>query len=185
MLTNHKPVLDAEDSATWRRVKLIHFPESFYDEGGKKAATGLTARIVDSELPGVMNWILAGLAAYRVDGLAEPENVKREVAEYRAESDVVQQFITENSVSDGPLIIDEKQSMSGPELWRMFTAWCVDNKAQSGRINAFWSRLDALGYASSKDKDGIRARRGIGIRPGSWLGHSQAPRGPWGSGFGN
>lgn len=185
MLTNHKPMLDAEDSATWRRVKTIHFPESFYDEGGPTPDTGLGARIVGSELPGVMNWILAGLASYREVGLDVPEAVKREIAEYRAESDVVQQFITENSVSDGPLIVDEKQSMSGQELWRMFTAWCADNRAPSGKINAFWSRLDALGYTSSKDKEGVRARRGIGIKSGTWIGTSQTPRIAWGSGFRN
>lgn len=185
MLTNHKPILDAEDSATWRRVKLIHFPESFYREGGPAPDTGLTARIVDSELSGVMNWILAGLASYRQIGLDVPEVVKQEIADYRAESDVVSQFITENSVSDGPLIVDEKQSMSGQELWRMFTAWCVDNKAPSGKINAFWSRLDTLGYTSSKDKEGIRARRGIGIRPGTMLAASQTPRTAWSPGFRN
>lgn len=182
MLTNHKPILDAEDSATWRRVKLVHFPESFYTEGGPTPDTGLPARIVASELPGVMNWILAGLASYRQVGLDEPEVVKREVAEYRAESDVVQQFITENSVSEGALIVDENQSMSGQELWRMFTAWCADNRAPSGKINAFWSRLDALGYTSSKDKEGIRARRGIGVRPGTFIVQSQTSR-SWGPGF--
>lgn len=185
MLTNHKPILDAEDSATWRRVKLIHFPESFYDEGSPKPDTGLASRIIAEELPGVMNWVLAGLASYRDIGLDEPEAVKREVAEYRAESDVVQQFITENSVSDGPLIVEAGQSMSGQELWRMFTAWCVDNKAPSGKINAFWSRLDALGYTSSKDNEGIRARRGIGVRPGVWIGQSQTSRTPWGPGLRN
>lgn len=185
MLTNHKPILDAEDSATWRRVKLVHFPESFYDEGSPKPDTGLAARIINEELPGVMNWLLAGLDAYREIGLDEPEAVKREIAEYRAESDTVQQFITENTVSDGPLILGEAQSMSGQELWRMFTAWCVDNKAPSGKINAFWSRLDALGYTSSKDKEGLRARRGVGIRPGTMLGQAQTPRNPWGSGLRN
>lgn len=184
MLTNHKPILDAEDSATWRRVKLIHFPESFYNDNGPKADTGLTARIVDSELPGVMNWILAGLDSYRDVGLDEPEAVRQEVAEYRAESDVVQQFIAENSVDEGPLVVEAGQSMSGQELWRMFTAWCVDNKAPSGKINAFWSRLDALGFTSDKDKAGLRARRGIGIRPGTMLGQAQTPRPSW-SGYRN
>ena len=65
---NHLPSIKGDDVGIWRRIKRIPF-EVVISEQEKD--THLEEKLV-AEASGILNWMLAGLAAYRSDGLKGP-----------------------------------------------------------------------------------------------------------------
>ena len=55
MITNHRPRVDGDDDAIWRRLRLIPFEQSF--EG--REDHDLPAKLA-AELPGILRWALGG-----------------------------------------------------------------------------------------------------------------------------
>lgn len=89
---NHKPTVKGNDHGIWRRVKLIPFDVVIPDgEQDKKLPSKLAA-----ELPGILNWALAGCLEWQANGLQEPAIVRDATNEYAAEMDDVGQFIEEH-----------------------------------------------------------------------------------------
>jgi P4 family phage/plasmid primase-like protien len=105
MATNHPPRLSADDNANWRRVKLVEFPVSQYNNPEMNPDPKLAEKIIEAELPGVMNWIIQGLRDYREHGLGEPEAVTKAVRAHRTDVDPVAQFLNEGAL-DGYITVD-------------------------------------------------------------------------------
>jgi len=88
---NHKPTIIGTDHGIWRRIKLIPFDVVVPDaQQDKKLPAKLAA-----ELPGILNWALAGCLAWQRNGMQEPEIVRDATQEYADEMDDIGQFIEE------------------------------------------------------------------------------------------
>ena len=96
---NHKPEVDAADTAMWRRMRLIPFLRVFKPE---EQDANLSVKLAE-ERDGILAWMLQGLAMYREQGLTEPDAVVKATAKYRDEMDSVKRFIETQAefVSDG------------------------------------------------------------------------------------
>jgi putative DNA primase/helicase len=86
---NHKPVIRGGDEGIWRRIHMIPFevtipPEQRDLELGEK---------LRAELPGILNWALAGCRAWSAGGLKAPPAVMIAVAEYKDDMDLLGQWI--------------------------------------------------------------------------------------------
>jgi putative DNA primase/helicase len=133
LATNHKPRIDGVDDAIWRRVHLIPFnvtiPESERDPR-------LLERLCD-ELPGILNWALAGLADYRHRGhkLAPPEIVRAATATYRAEMDPLGDFLDECCT------LEPNAATKAGTLYNHYTGWSNANGEQPLTGTAFGRRL--------------------------------------------
>lgn len=177
MGTNFRPVLDANDGAIWRRVKPIHFPNSFFKEGQPTAnrEKGLADRIIATELPGVLNWVLEGVVAYRAVGLKDPDSMRGEVTAYREDSDPVLAFVNE-AIDEGILIPDVDGRATSTELYRLFATHSRDNGIQRplGK-NKFGSSMDKLGYEAVKGTGGVRYRTGLRVNTARFLVETQRP----------
>ncbi len=145
---NHKPAITGADHGIWRRVKLIPFdvviPE---DQQDKK----LPAKLV-AELPGILNWAIAGCLAWQRDGMQEPEIVRAATAEYSTEMDEVGQFI-------------EEHCELGPDLMAPATELYEAFLKQTGntRISqqTFGSRLRQKGFERGRITSGVnKAKHG-------------------------
>ena len=89
---NHKPAVNGTDYGIWRRIKLIPFDVVIPDaEQDKK----LPAKLAE-ELPGILNWALAGCLDWQRDGMQEPDIVRANTSEYSKEMDVIGQFLDEH-----------------------------------------------------------------------------------------
>jgi putative DNA primase/helicase len=89
LVSNHKPVITGTDHGIWRRIKLIPFNVVIPDaEQDKKLPAKLAA-----ELPGILNWAIAGCLDWQQNGMREPEIVQAATSEYSSEMDEVGQFI--------------------------------------------------------------------------------------------
>jgi len=114
IVSNHKPKLDPTDAALWRRVHFIEFKERF--EGAAKIED-LDARLA-AELPGILNWAIAGCVEWQRDGLAPPAEIAAATVEYRRESDRFAEFL-EDETRVGP-----KYWSATDALYRAYQGWC-------------------------------------------------------------
>ena len=84
-------VLFKTDNGIWRRVHMVPFdvtiPEPERDRGLPEK--------LQTELPGVLNWALAGCLEWQKRGLDPPPEVKTATENYRQEMDSLGVFITE------------------------------------------------------------------------------------------
>lgn len=95
---NYKPTIKGNDHGIWRRMKLIPFTVTIPPE---KRDPDLERKLRD-ELPGILNWALAGCKQWRENGykLKEPAIITNEVSEYRGEMDVVESWLSEFTRND-------------------------------------------------------------------------------------
>ncbi len=150
LATNHKPEIRGQDEAIWRRIRLIPFQETIpAAERNKHLKEELRA-----ELPGILNWALAGCAAYQADGLAAPPAVLAATAEYRAGEDELGRFI-----EDRCEVLEGASALAG-DLWRAWQDWAREQGADHLSARALGLRLGDRGYQNAKTSKG-RAWRGI------------------------
>jgi putative DNA primase/helicase len=88
---NHKPAINGTDEGIWRRLRLVPFtvtiPEAERD--------GNLQSKLDKELPGILNWAIAGCLEWQRDGLKPPAIITDAVRAYREESDTLGRFIAD------------------------------------------------------------------------------------------
>lgn len=94
MFGNHKPEICGTDLGIWRRVLMIPFTARLTDEEIDK---GLLSKL-RAELPGILNWAIAGLQRWKRLGLAPPPCVTQATTEYRSDQDILGDFINEKII---------------------------------------------------------------------------------------
>jgi putative DNA primase/helicase len=88
---NHRPAINGTDEGIWRRLRLVPFTVRIPPDEQDKDLL----RKLESELPGILRWALAGCLEWQRDGLKPPAIVTEAVRKYREESDILGRFITE------------------------------------------------------------------------------------------
>lgn len=150
---NDPPIIRGQDDGIWRRVHLlkwpVQIPESEIDPhlGDKLAA----------ELPGILNWMLAGLVAWRQKGLAPPESVRLAVQAYRQDSDPIGEFL---DIWTAP---DPKRRASGKALWDKYEDYRKANGLPESSQVKFGKALKKRGLESTK-MGGLKYWLGIVLR---------------------
>jgi putative DNA primase/helicase len=125
--TNHLPRVNDDSIFASGRVKLIpferHFPENEQDKG-------LKAFFRQPEnKSGILNWLLTGLKLLNAEGLKQPQAVIKATAQYRADSDIIGQFMSEC------LIENRKFKAPLKNVRAAYEKWCDENgrRPLSGR----------------------------------------------------
>ena len=131
MAMNHKPVIKGQDYGTWRRVMLVPFSQTF-DE--TRADSGLRETL-RAELPGILNWALAGAVAWQKQGLGIPRAVLDATAAYKAESDVIGLWMHECAE------IDETTETQASIAYASYKAWCEQNEHRPMSITNFGKEI--------------------------------------------
>ncbi len=151
---NHRPRVRGTDHGIWRRLRLVNFDVRVPDEKQDKA---LGAKL-RAELPGILNWALAGCLAWQADGLQPPKAVIDATAEYRRESDLLGQFVEERCV-----VADGCQVRSA-ELYATYRTWCDENGLDHPLSQkALTRQLDERGFDRSENRAGQAIWLGIGL----------------------
>ena len=152
--TNHKPGVPDTDLGVWRRVKLIPFTVTIPED--KKDET-LRAQL-EAERAGILNWCMAGLARYLVEGLRSPEAVMAATAEYKDAEDVLRAFIDEACEAD------PYASARSGALFSRYSEWCKADNERPMTNRAFKAAMIEKGYEATHDRlgwyfSGIKIRR--------------------------
>jgi putative DNA primase/helicase len=123
LLTNHRPRVDAEDSAIWERILLVPFEVRFVDN-----PTGPNDRARDKDLgeklkreaSGILAWMARGLVEWRENGLDPPDVVRAATREYREGEDVLGQFFEEKCAENPTAWV------RAGELYDAYKTWASD-----------------------------------------------------------
>ncbi len=102
LVSNHKPQVDGNDDAIWRRIRLIPFHVSFEGCEDRDLAEKLEA-----ELPGILTWAVHGCLEWQQRGLDDVATVMAATREYRAEEDTLGAFIEERCALRGFVVTKE------------------------------------------------------------------------------
>jgi putative DNA primase/helicase len=121
LAVNHKPLIRNTDHAIWRRIRLVPFtitiPEAERDKDLPEKLRG--------ELPGILAWAVQGCLDWQREGLGMPDAVKQATADYRAEMDVLDQFLAERcEVAATPAEARRLRVRVG-RLYEAYERWCA------------------------------------------------------------
>lgn len=165
LATNFAPNFTCEDDAIWRRTKIIPFTQKF---DNATADPYLKDKLL-AELPGVLNWALAGAREFLDHGLGEPPEIAEQVQAHRDMTDPVTQFLDE-ALESGSLAADEKAAIRTQDLYRMYRTWSRDGQLMPLGARKFGYRVAAtLGVEPVKrGGQGLMHWPGIGIG-GGWI----------------
>lgn len=132
--------------AFFRRFLIIHFDQLIPEE---KRDPGLAKKIIESELPGVFNWILAGVdRLIENKGFSESFAVRQILSDYRRESDSTAMFMEDEGYAASDSWIRLK------ELYPIYRTYCMDNGYKALGSKKFAQRLEANGILSEKKNIG-------------------------------
>jgi putative DNA primase/helicase len=154
---NHKPTVKGADLGIWRRIRLVPFTVTIPDADRDPMLKEKLAL----ELPGILNWAIGGCLRWQRDGLRVPQCVKAATAAYRAEEDVIGQFLAENTEA-APL-----GRAGRAELYQRFQGWAVGEGIKNP--------LKAKSFNRQVEERGIQSVKSTGIHV--WLGINLVPNG--------
>jgi P4 family phage/plasmid primase-like protien len=153
---NHKPSLRDVDRAIRDRIQLVPFRVYIEPE---KRDKDLEDKLRE-EWPGILQWGIDGCLEWRRIGLAVPEAVKEETANYFNAQDTFGNWL------------EECCEVTNPTAWetptRLFNSWkayAKDSNVNSGRSAEFNDRLDAKGFRHGRDNLRGRHWEGIKLKP--------------------
>ena len=116
LAANHKPNIVGSDYAIWRRMKVIPFTVTIPE---KLQNPELSSELKE-ELPGILRWTVEGCFDWQKDRLKEPKEVKLATAKYKADMDIIGDFL-----KDSCTISDESRVAKG-ELYKKYAKWCEE-----------------------------------------------------------
>lgn len=161
--TNHRPTVPEQTEAFWRRVRLIPFTVTFKrgqrDENLKDD--------LQHELPGILNWALAGTRAWRSEGLHEPKAVRSATTQYREENDPLAEFLLQACK------FHPAGWTPAADLYSAYTNWWHSIRGLSGYKPlppiAFGRSLGERPELRSKKRNHVRGWQGITLKLGDKL----------------
>jgi putative DNA primase/helicase len=153
IIGNHKPVIHDMSHGMWRRMCLIPFAAQF---SAGQADPTLPAKLL-AELPGILNWALAGVAEWQQLGLKRslPAAVMAANNEYREESDLMGEFL------EG-CHREPDAYTPATELYRAFQAFACEGNEWKMTQRVFNKKLAERGFIKVR-RDNKAGFRGIGL----------------------
>lgn len=105
LLGNYKPNVRGQDEGIWRRIHLLPFRMTIRPQDRDQ---NLEEKL-NKELPGILYWAVEGCLEWQRIGLKAPEDIRNEVASYRRNEDVFNQWINECCVKGEEYLTSAKQ----------------------------------------------------------------------------
>lgn len=149
LVSNHKPQVDGDDDAIWRRIRLIPFHVSFLERKDLELSDKL-----ERELPGILTWAVQGCLEWQRDGLGSVASVTEATREYRAEEDTLGAFLDDRCTPSGTVI--------SAELREAYEAYCVELGEKPLAANVLGRQLRKRGIQPKAGR--IRTYQGISLR---------------------
>jgi len=144
LCTNHKPTIRGVDDAIWDRIKLIPFTIRIRDHevdlylGDKLRA----------ELPGILNWAVAGYQRFKEEGLGNCSEVELATKVYRTDMDIIRSFI------DAYYLLDVASKMRSSDVYHDYQTWCEDEGEKPVSAGKLKGELEEHGIRYKHASDG-------------------------------
>ncbi len=155
LTTNHKPIIRGTDIGIWRRIHLLPFTVAIPPE---KVEKDFRDRRLMPELPGILIWALAGLAAYFKQGLNPPKAVIASTESYRQDMDVVGQWIAERCE------VDLNATVPTSHAFNDYFQWATEEVGWAIKMLKFRRNISDRGFSAEKGTHGQRMIRGLRLK---------------------
>jgi putative DNA primase/helicase len=156
---NHKPAINGTDEGIWRRLRLVPFTVSIPPEEQDRE---LLAKL-EAELPGILNWALAGCREWQSDGLKPPPIIAEAVRQYREESDTLGRFLAD--CCEVRKLAQVKSSV----LFKRYQEFCEQAGERWIPSKDFPAEMQRRGLTYKRDRTGTRLYLGVELAAaGSW-----------------
>lgn len=152
---NHKPIITDTDDGIWRRIRLVPFDQQF---GPDEKDVHLEEKLM-IEAPGILAWMVQGHQEYLRRGLSPAKRVADASINYRNESDLVAQWISERT--------DRGDGSQCPqsEAYQDYREWCSEQGLQRPMTKrSFTLSLAERGFVSGQESTGARRRVYVGFQ---------------------
>lgn len=151
---NHRPIVTEGDEGIWRRIVLVPFDLNVAPQGRDP---GLEARLL-AEAPGILRWLVEGYVKWKCNGLKIPKRVTEASHAYRKESDLLEQWISEQCERGVIFSIPQR------DAYRNYQRWCVDQGLRSFSKASFTRSLTERGFGTAREGSGARRETYTGFR---------------------
>ena len=139
---NEKPPVRTNDGGTWRRIKVIDFPNKFVHQPRLANEHPIDESII--EKVGSVEWATCFMAymvhLYKqgqgLHNLTPPKEVDTYTGEYQEESDVIARFIHDTCHTDGIMPGDMPDVVTWASITSTFQDWKRSNEVEKGRGSA-------------------------------------------------
>ena len=145
---NELPLPTQHKDAYFRRFLIIPFEQKIPPE---EQNPRLAQEIISEELPGVFNWVLAGLERLLKNGrFTESNKVNAILNKYRTETDTVRHFLNESKLSPGV-----EREVHLKELYNNYIEFCKDEHTKAHGKTNFSNYLRELGFHIKRINTGM------------------------------
>lgn len=156
---NKLPTETEKTHAFFRRYIIIPFEVTISDD---EKDVDLHRKIIDNELSGVMNWVIAGLKRLLANrDFTQSEKVEAALEDFKKESNSVLQFIEEYAIID-----KEYEFVSNTDLYNSYTEFCNSNGYHRLNQNNFSKEMISAGHKKASKKIEGRTKRGFNLEFG-------------------
>ena len=135
IFTNSKPRIIGQDTAIWRRILRVHYPNQYLtqeqlEDRLSKGEQNVYLRnddlreILEGEAEGILAWLVEGAKEWYAQGLKVPEEIRAWTNEYKLEMDTAAKFVKERIIEDhttwSPL------SGATGAIFPAYKSWCKE-----------------------------------------------------------
>lgn len=158
VVSNELPDLRDMSGALASRFLLLRTPQSWLD----REDTQLTGALI-GELPGILNWAIAGLRRLRQRGrFVQPDAARELLEQMRRFSSPVRAFVEDCCV------VEDGASIAKAALYNQWANWCKAGNIHDSGDGRFGrdliSAVPGLTASQPRAADGTRPRHYVGIR---------------------
>lgn len=148
LIFNSNELPESENTeAFFRRILLVPFNVTISPE---ERDAELAKKIVASELPGIFNWVLAGMQRLLTQRRFTYSDITDKMLEqYKNESDTVRIYLNENELNPHP---KEKQLLK--TLYENYRSQCLKDGYRPVNKGAFRKSIEKIGYIIERRNSG-------------------------------
>jgi len=157
---NHVPVIQGQDFAIWRRIRLIPFNVQFQDADhptGPYKDKALSDKL-KSEHERILAWLVRGCLDWQNDGLSTAKAVRAATGKLQQDMDVLGGFLGECCV------FERNAQSTAKDMYAAYCEWAETNGEKPLSQRWFGLRLTERGSCCNfKGARGVRCWKGIGL----------------------
>ena len=152
LAVNHLPAVKSGGDGFWRRLRKIDFRVTIPAEKRKE---NFAQTMIETEGPGILQWIIDGAVRVTTQGFNEPDSIKLSTLTYRHEEDHIAKFVDER------IVLASTGTATKTSVFNAYRDWCIDNGEKYITQNALAREIRSRLNVGETDGAGIRMFTGI------------------------
>jgi P4 family phage/plasmid primase-like protien len=152
LAVNHLPAVKSGGDGFWRRLRKIDFNVTVPAE---KRRENFAQTMIETEGPGILQWIIEGAVRVTTQGFNEPNSIKLSTLTYRHEEDHIAKFVDER------IVMASTGTATKTSVFNAYRDWCIDNGEKYITQNALAREIRSRLNVGETDGAGIRMFTGI------------------------